>query len=809
MIRNSLRVPLLAVALALPLACGCVPERPFIDAPQEDWTIVATRIDSLCAQDALDSALTLASQRRKAAESGLQPQWRCLEAREVERVLRWRRAASPADQQALLQADRDARDAMRLFDRDSLAAASEAGRAALATRRSILGADALPTAEAALALAETEFRQSHAVTCDSLATIAGAAFARCLGPEHPRLADVLDVHGRVAKNFHHILGREETLPAYQQVLRDRTRFYGPSSAECSAVLQEIGNLDRMVHLKSEARRMLRAALEWRVPGNGNGRDPRLRDAASIQSSLAVLGASQGAYLEAESIARQAVLATPPADIDPLAFRMGLHGILLMRLGRAREAEPVLRRAVALRESLWAMSEQDESSVVTSGLLLHRELANALAAEGQPEAAFTELQRSLSRTLSARLLGSAAIARDPWTGLLPRAQAALPTDAALITWSHPLAANRYDDFPLWACVVRSSGAPQWFRLDRRERVSAEGFTSRERLLAELGRAAAWPLRVTDTTAIRTLQREMGREWFTPLEPALAGVRRIIVCSPELVNGAPLGVLIDAQGRMLADRFVISYTPSALFLVGQREQARDVDPRRQARGEVASAISGPTLIVGDPEYSARDPGHWPRLSGTRIEAQAVREALGGGTQLLEADASAARLRALAHSGELARFGTLHIASHASADLVHPLESALVLAPDDAGGALDSRISAREIANTWHIRADLVSLASCRSAVGALSATDGWSGLQSAFLIAGARSLLVSQWPADDHATTLLMRAFYGRLTDRAHPCDRAEALQAAQQTLRTWRAPDGSQPYAHPAYWATFALMGDPR
>jgi CHAT domain-containing protein len=310
----------------------------------------------------------------------------------------------------------------------------------------------------------------------------------------------------------------------------------------------------------------------------------------------------------------------------------------------------------------------------------------------------------------------------------------------------------------------------------------------------------------------------------------------VCSPELVNGAPLGVLIDAQGRTLADRFVISYTPSALFFVGQREQARDVGQREQARdvgqreqardagqreqarnaGEreqardaTTAADLRPTLIVGDPAYSDRDPGHWSRLSGTRIEAQAVREALGGGTLLLAGDATAARLRALARTGELARFGTLHIASHASADVVHPLESALVLAPDTTGGARDSRMSAREIANTWHIGADLVSLASCRSAVGAASATDGWSGLQSAFLIAGARSLLVSQWPADDHATTLLMHAFYGRLTDRAHPCDRAEALQAAQQTLRTWRAPDGSQPYAHPAYWATFALMGDPR
>lgn len=789
----------LALVLMFATACGCVPEHPFIEAADDPWPLAGARIDSLTTQGALDSALVLAAQRRREAESGLQPLWRCLEAREVERVLRQRRSAPAAQQQALAGADREAQAAARLFDHDSLAAASEAGRAALATRSAILGADALPAAEAALALAETEFRQSHAVASDSLAVIAGAAFARCLGPGHPRLADVVDLRGRIAKNFHGTVGRELTMPSYEQVLRERTRCFGPAAAECSAVLQEIGNLDRMRHQSREAAGMLRAALTWRGAGMGNGRDPRLRDAASIQSSLAVLGASQGAYADAEHFARAAVRATPPGDIDPLAFRIGLHGLLLVRLGRWREAEPVLRRAVALRESLWAMSEQDESSVVTSGLLLHRELANALAAQGHPEAAFAELQRSLSRTLSARQLGAPAIARDPWAGLLPRVQAALPVDVALVTWSHPLAANRYDDFPFWACVVRSSGAPHWFRLDRRARVTAAGFTSRERLLGELGRAAAWPLRVTDTTAIRSMQREMCDEWFTPLEPALTGARRIIVCSPEMVNGAPLGVLIDTQGRTLADRFVISYTPSALFFVGQREQPR-----------VAHDVgTSPALIVGDPAYTTQDPGHWPRLSGTRDEAHAVREALGGGTLLLEAEASAARLRALARSGELARYATLHIASHASADYVHPLESALVLAPDVPGGTLDSRLSAREIANVWHIDADLVSLASCRSAVGALSPTDGWSGLQSAFLIAGARSLLVSLWPADDHATTILMRAFYSRLTDRAHPCDRAEALQAAQQALRAWRTPDGSRPYVHPAYWATFALMGDPR
>jgi CHAT domain-containing protein len=88
---------------------------------------------------------------------------------------------------------------------------------------------------------------------------------------------------------------------------------------------------------------------------------------------------------------------------------------------------------------------------------------------------------------------------------------------------------------------------------------------------------------------------------------------------------------------------------------------------------------------------------------------------------------------------------------------------------------------------------------------SASQGFLGLQQALLRAGARSVLVSTWPVEDRATALLMREFYGRLSGGA---GRARALQEAQRAVRTHRAPDGSRPWAHPAYWAGFTLIGDP-
>jgi CHAT domain-containing protein len=38
------------------------------------------------------------------------------------------------------------------------------------------------------------------------------------------------------------------------------------------------------------------------------------------------------------------------------------------------------------------------------------------------------------------------------------------------------------------------------------------------------------------------------------------------------------------------------------------------------------------------------------------------------------------------------------------------------------------------------------------------------------------------------------------------NKAEALREARTWLRAWTARDGSRPYEHPYYWASFVLVG---
>ena len=79
----------------------------------------------------------------------------------------------------------------------------------------------------------------------------------------------------------------------------------------------------------------------------------------------------------------------------------------------------------------------------------------------------------------------------------------------------------------------------------------------------------------------------------------------------------------------------------------------------------------------------------------------------------------------------------------------------------------------------------------------------GLRRAFLYAGARTLVTSLFEVPDEQTRELMGRFYGALKAGR---GKLEALHGAQlELLRQRRAAGGA---AHPFFWASFVLVGDP-
>jgi CHAT domain-containing protein/tetratricopeptide (TPR) repeat protein len=93
-------------------------------------------------------------------------------------------------------------------------------------------------------------------------------------------------------------------------------------------------------------------------------------------------------------------------------------------------------------------------------------------------------------------------------------------------------------------------------------------------------------------------------------------------------------------------------------------------------------------------------------------------------------------------------------------------------------------------------LVVLSACETGAGEIHDGEGIYGLQRAFFVAGANTLLMSLWKVNDRATQLLMQAFYENLVQEKYSPQ--VALKKAQQKLR--------EKYQHPYFWAAFVVVG---
>jgi len=117
-----------------------------------------------------------------------------------------------------------------------------------------------------------------------------------------------------------------------------------------------------------------------------------------------------------------------------------------------------------------------------------------------------------------------------------------------------------------------------------------------------------------------------------------------------------------------------------------------------------------------------------------------------------------------------------------------------PDKAG---DGILTAEEVCNLNLAGTELVVVSACETGLGDIVSGEGVFGLRRSFVLAGARSLVISLWKVPDIQTKDLMIEFYTRLI-RGEA--RSEALRQAKLSLR--------QQHADPFYWGAFVCQGDP-
>ncbi len=388
-------------------------------------------------------------------------------------------------------------------------------------------------------------------------------------------------------------------------------------------------------------------------------------------------------------------------------------------------------------------------------------------------AFDVLQAYKARTLLERMLG-------PGGGEVPVLESSPVTLAELQTrvlapgelLLEYVVGSRHS--LLFACTsgeIRAAALPGGVDLNRRVQLFHELLAVRP----------SEPQSPDDLEAMTRTGRNMADLLFSSCTDLIARSRHVIVVPDGALNLVPFSYLLGINGMYQSGgraagwqpeippaAVTVNRVPAATILAWLREEGGGTSGMPRSVGRIL-ALSGRVTDSGDILHGAK-----------REVALLTRRYVGVTTRLRRAD-------------DFSGFDILHFAAHSSVNDQFPWRSAINLNADTGRTVL----RASEIAG-WKLSAGLVVLSSCESAGGRIISGEGVQGLSSAFLSAGVPSVLATLWPVDDRVTVEFIAAFYEALHGGENV---SVSLRKAQEMFRR------SSGYAHPFYWAGFALIGE--
>jgi CHAT domain-containing protein len=364
-----------------------------------------------------------------------------------------------------------------------------------------------------------------------------------------------------------------------------------------------------------------------------------------------------------------------------------------------------------------------------------------------------------------------------------AVATVITEHRLLLW-----AVGHDGFEV---SITSTSADQLTRLADDVRKSAKNAAERE---------TEAPLPEFDRGAARRLYAAV----ISPIASSLSGKKHIVYVPDGPLRKIPLHIALGGtDDEWLLRRYAITTMPSLGALLAGRALRQ---PSRAAKS---------LLGVGASDFSAygraRSDGGSGRALGNRLArlpplpetASELRQIASlFPTSEVTLDLGDQATKEAFRSAPPAAYRNIVFASHAimagEAGLDEP---AIVLFPADKPIS-EGLLTASEMAQL-RLDADLVILSACNTAApdGGPYA-EGLSGLVRSFMLAGARSMLVSHWAVPTKSAPKITTGFMQAI--QADPTARkAEALRSAILSLLE----SGDAELEHPAYWAPFIIVGE--
>ncbi|GGD96634.1 CHAT domain-containing protein [Caballeronia grimmiae] len=369
---------------------------------------------------------------------------------------------------------------------------------------------------------------------------------------------------------------------------------------------------------------------------------------------------------------------------------------------------------------------------------------------------------------------------------------------------------------YAFVVKADGRLHAVRLDvTRARLTELTLALRSSFDAGAPPRKAGELAGFDVKASASLFNYL----IAPIQPALGDARTVYLSASGVVASLPFNVLTSRPAAALnnADWWIGVVTPvripSASALVLERAQkGRPANapliafaaPSFNGEGSVVSAGTSSSRarpLRSDTTLASFDYRMVTPLPETLEEAQAIASVLAAPAASIVTGTYATRSEVL--NRDLSDDRVVLFATHGvvAGEIPGLRKAGLALAYEGRGLA-DSVLTIDDII-PLRLNADWVVLSACNTGFVTGAAGDSIAALIRGFFAAGARSLLVTQWPVEsESAKQLTVGLFTSYAQDSS--LTKADALARVQRDMLAGKY---GALYQHPYFWGAYFLAGD--